>query len=748
MVKRFTEVIKLFPRLHRVRLGILGSLAIVIAVSSPSTTIPVDRVSASVTPAVLNRLQNRSQPSTLNHQLRVKHTASTQLSVVQQVYFFQQEINGKQPSSGLFLARDGNYYGVTQYGGTSNAGTIYRLTPKGVVTPVYSFNYKDGSQPTGTLVEDGQGNLYGTTLYGGTKHQGTIFRYELNGTFKSLFSFDTQNNTGQLPNGLTRSNQTLGNNRIFYGTTSSGSNYGTVFAFEVPGNTFKVLHQFTKSKDEPIFPKGKLVQAMDGNFYGVSDRGGPGGNGTVFRVTPAGKISVLFSFSASAPTNHSGFADWRNGFGPQSLTLGRDGHLYGVTSGGGSLASGGHSGGGVIFKISPTSGKLDVLHRFNVNDGKGAYPSSKLLQASDGNFYGTTEFSGAQQKGVLFRLTPGGSFKVLHSFSSAIAGQPHRPTGELVQAWDGNLLGTAVGGYGAIYRVGTRLKPLATDGITVTVDPTVPPVWANSPSCENKNAFTGWQSGAAIAGLRATSNKRLGGLIFRCIDKETNGNGFLYTDPLPLDKREYKINPADMQYFFGTYVNSGQSGFSSKAVEVCHFNSFVNAKARCFIKASNNYVYAYTPALNTDQQLSSQLPSTLQVTIVQIPPRDQQVTGQCFKTVDDAAVAALRSIAGTSWNADREYFGTIRRCWGVTPTYGFTVPKAGEKTGSPIAPDPLLGDVATYHTHNYGELMSFPDKNGPYTKRGYPAYIRGPSGTVYKYTYGDKEEIVVRTAFN
>lgn len=652
--------------------------------------------------------------------------AIAQAPVVQPVHFFQSRVNGVVPNAGLFLAQDGNYYGTTQFGGASNAGTIYKLDSKGVVTTIYSFSTQDGSQPTGTLVEDNKGNLYGTTLYGGSKGSGTVFRYELNGNFKSLFSFNRNNNTGELPNALAR-----GNDGNFYGTTTQGSVFGTIFKITPSGN-LNVLYNFKSSRNDGRAPRGKLIQAKDGNFYGVTADGGAYGNGTVYKVTLNGSVTILYSFSAYAPNNSLGYPDYRNGYSPQSLTLGQDGDLYGVTGRGGL----GTYPDGIIFRLNPVNSKFEILHKF---DGKnGALPFSALLQASDGNFYGTTRFYGAPQNGgTLFKITPQGSFSLMHSFRVQ-PDQPHEPSSELIQTWDGNLYGTALGGGGTIYRVGLNLKPSSSDAISVVVKQSAPSILANHPNCKNsQTGFTLWQSGGAIAGFRAVGNNKLGGLLIKC-----NNGAHTYSNPS--NQLKYEINPTDIKYFAGTYINSSKQGFSSEAIEVCHFNSFINANARCFTKTANKNVYVYTPASNPDPELKSNS-NLLQVTLVQLLPQNQQPPNICFNTPDDAAVAALRSIAGKSYQEDREYGGYIRRCLLNPLKYTFTAPQLGTRTE--IGLSPTLDDfyTASYHTHNYGELFSPQDKNVGARER--PTYLRGPSGNIYKYTSGDASEVLIRNPF-
>jgi len=167
-----------------------------------------------------------------------------------------------------------------------------------------------------------------------------------------------------------------------------------------------------------------LIQSADGNFYGTTTTGGTGNaaRGTVFKITLSGQLTTLFTFVADPNGNYP------NGWLPTSLVEGNDGFLYGTTD------AGGANNVGLVFKLSK-SGVFQILHNLCSSCGEGSGPSSLIL-GRDGNFYGTS-------LGVLFRITPAGSFTVLHTFNSATEG----PTGlGLVQASDGNFYGTTVGG--------------------------------------------------------------------------------------------------------------------------------------------------------------------------------------------------------------------------------------------------------------------------------------------------------------
>jgi uncharacterized repeat protein (TIGR03803 family) len=199
-----------------------------------------------------------------------------------------------------------------------------------------------------------------------------------------------------------------------------------------PGQTFTSLVSFNGTDGE--HPVGSLVQGLDGNFYGTTAEGGAdtscnfgSGCGTVFKITPGGTLTTLHSF------------DGTDGSNPYAgLVLATDGNFYGTT-----VAGGAHEE-GTIFKIT-TGGKLTTLYSFcaqtKCTDGAGPYAG--LIQATDGNFYGTTEGGGANNWGTVFKVTPGGTLTTLHSFDFTDGARPYAAP---VQATDGNFYGTTSSG--------------------------------------------------------------------------------------------------------------------------------------------------------------------------------------------------------------------------------------------------------------------------------------------------------------
>jgi uncharacterized repeat protein (TIGR03803 family) len=385
---------------------------------------------------------------------------STSKSVTQFVEIFNTVANfngtvGFEPFlMSLVQGIDGNLYGTTVLGGTGD-GTIFKVTPSGTLTTLHSFGGTDGLAPYAGLVLGTDGNFYGTTVGGGANSQcsgtgiqgcGTVFKITPGGTFTTLYSFagtDGANPWAGLVQG------TDGN---FYGTTAYGgaSSVGTVFKI-TSGGTLTTLHSFSGSDGD--FAVAALIQATDGNFYGTTGGGGAGSYGTVFRMTPSGTLTTLHSF------------DLADGEVPEAaLIQGTDGNLYSTTpgGGGGNCNSSGLQGCGTVFKIT-TGGTLTTLHSFVGSDGQ--WPYGPLIQATDGNLYGTTTAGGASAScsvgcGTVFNISLGGTLTGLLSFDSTDGAAPY---GGLVQATSGVFYGTTYTGGanngGTIYSLTVGLGP-------------------------------------------------------------------------------------------------------------------------------------------------------------------------------------------------------------------------------------------------------------------------------------------------
>ncbi len=349
--------------------------------------------------------------------------------------------------------RDGGIYATATEGGASDlcqggCGTIFKITRGGQLTEIYSFcsqsNCADGVLPIGGLLLTTSGTFYGTNINGGANGSGgTIFKVTADGSLTTLYSFCGQPNCtdGYGPSGLVQA--TDGN---FYGTTYYGgayshggaSGYGTIFKV-TPQGVLTTLYNFCSQTNcaDGENPSAGLIQGTDGNLYGVAGGGTncyPYGCGTIFRITIAGKLTTLHSF------------DGDDGDGPSgALIQSPDGNLYGTTGlGGASGNCGANHGCGTVFKIT-LDGRLTTLYNFcgqpNCTDGAG--PTGTLVLATDGNFYGVTYGGGAVDCGTVFKIVPGDKATIVHSFCEQTGcTDGSEPMGALLQATDGNFYGT------------------------------------------------------------------------------------------------------------------------------------------------------------------------------------------------------------------------------------------------------------------------------------------------------------------
>jgi uncharacterized repeat protein (TIGR03803 family) len=301
------------------------------------------------------------------------------------------------------------------------------------VTQLYSFDRTNGANPVySALVQGRDGLLYGTTLLGGVNNLGTIFKIDTSGNITLLHSFNGSD--GEAPSG----GLVLGPDGNFYGTTPTGGagKLGVVFKIS-PTGTYTVLHNFMYYPTGGGYPYGPLVLAEDGSFYGVTDFGGAGGGGVLYRITSAGQFVVIYSYD-----------DTEFGGGMVAPVQGANGNFY-VT-----FLTGGANGFGSLTEVSPHGALLNVFSFDGATEGK--YPVGTVAQGADGNFYGTTDQAGAVPGGVLFKVDANLDYTVLQDFG-AIAGGGTDPESGLVLATDRNLYGSTLGGgsrnLGTIYRV-------------------------------------------------------------------------------------------------------------------------------------------------------------------------------------------------------------------------------------------------------------------------------------------------------
>jgi uncharacterized repeat protein (TIGR03803 family) len=349
----------------------------------------------------------------------------------------------------LLQASDGAFYGTVNSGAAHEGGAVYRMSRDGRIDTIYAFQFgADGGYPVGGLVEGRDGQLYGVD-------ESAIYKITKSGQLTVLHVFSGPPDDGRRPfEGLI-----LASDGNFYGTTYEGgsADQGTVYRM-TPDGVVTLVHSF--DKHDPRFsglrPYATVLQASNGHLYGATSQSGAragcdfqGGCGGLFELTLDGQLVWGHLLTTE------------EGISPQSAVIeGRDGNLYGTASFGGD--PGCHFAGcGTLFRFSP-EGHVTAVRSFH--GSRGAAPTAALLQGSDGFLYGTANEANGPYDccGTVFRVSLGGTLRVLHAFENDPDG--FLPAAPLIEASDGSLIGaTLFGGlgYGTIYRIEKATATLA-----------------------------------------------------------------------------------------------------------------------------------------------------------------------------------------------------------------------------------------------------------------------------------------------
>ena len=316
------------------------------------------------------------------------------------------------PQSGLTLGFDGNFYGTATVGGPGHNGVVFKLSG-GAVTELYQFtNGADGAYPWAPPIQAPDGNIYGVTFNGTTP--GTAYKITPSGVFSVIADLPSK----------TQAPLILGVDGNLYGTTQYGGafNRGTVFQLTRAGK-LKIIYSFDEETNGGV-PIGPLMQAVDGKFYGTNTGGGAFGQGVVFSVTTGGAYKVLHNFQTTTDGTNS----------TAGLVQGSNKYLYGVT------AAGGLNGYGTLFKINTTGTAFTVLHNFD--KASGAVPFATPILHTSGKIFGVTQTGGPINS----------ADGVVYSFDDGL-----RPFASLVVIWSGKV-GTSVGILGQGFLTATGVK--------------------------------------------------------------------------------------------------------------------------------------------------------------------------------------------------------------------------------------------------------------------------------------------------
>lgn len=356
----------------------------------------------------------------------VPATGQGQIYRYQELYSFRSEADGYSPRGAVVQGSDGNFYGTTYEGGqpttncpTCGYGTVFGITPEGALTTLAWFDGRAGltngegitnfgGYPFGSMVQATDGNFHGSSEYGG-------FVVTPNGVLTS------GTGGGDVGDPMQGTNGYLYGADAYYGVVSWASlddSYYTEVA--APGS-----------------PSGGLIQASDGNFYGLTSNGGAYGYGTAYKLTPGGALSTLATFGGGGNNSR-----WPYG----KMLQASDGNLYGVCD-----------SPEQIFKLT-LSGTLTTFAVFGTNGDLGYNPNGGLIEANDGNLYGTTieggQIGGAE--GTVFKITPQGRITTLFVFSTRGAVPGSGPLAGLIKGSDGNLYGNCA--YGGTYGGGSIFR--------------------------------------------------------------------------------------------------------------------------------------------------------------------------------------------------------------------------------------------------------------------------------------------------
>jgi uncharacterized repeat protein (TIGR03803 family)/probable HAF family extracellular repeat protein len=391
------------------------------------------------------------------------------------------------------ITNDGTITGTGTLNGQPTAFLLTMPVPPDSSIALHSFNpFVEGACPRADLIRGSDGNFYGTTL-------DSVFKITPAGVETVLHMYVS----ADFANGRDYSDLIQGSDGNFYGTAQTGGNWGgvgnvggsgTVFKL-TPSGQFTVLHAFDYKGGDGAEPLGGVTQGSDGNFYGTTSTGGAHGNGTVFKITSSGVHTVLYSFGAV--NNDAAHPSSR-------LTQGPDGGFYGTTPDGGAY------GKGTVFKIT-SAGAETVLYSFGTVKGGGANPRARLIQGSDGYFYGTTSQGGENNTGMVFKINAlGSSGGTLYSFAPSGSGDGATPLADLMQDSNGNLYGTT--SEGGAYNRGTVFK-ITSSGMESVL-------YSFGASVYNSDGFTpraGVTQGADgnLYGTTSVGGKLIGGTVFK-----------------------------------------------------------------------------------------------------------------------------------------------------------------------------------------------------------------------------------------
>jgi uncharacterized repeat protein (TIGR03803 family) len=385
-----------------------------------------------------------------------------------------------------------------RFGGTNSVEARLAVVPVSApctrLTTVAALSGGAAGSNLNGVVQCPDGSFLGTAEFGGPANLGTVFRLAADGAVTPLLAFGGTNGANPqaalLPAG----------DGSYYGTTCNGGagDWGTVFRVTSDGALARLVSfQYTNGAN----PHAALMQAADGDFYGTTTNGGTGGQGTVFRMDRQGNLVRLVSFSGPNGANPYG-----------GVVQATDGNFYGTTY------RGGANGCGTVFRLTP-AGALTTLYSFSTNGASSipipVFPAGTLVQGSDGNLYGTTEFAYLQSTwfiGTVFKITTNGALTTLYAFNGfTFPMDGFYPRAGLVEGADGNFYGTCYSGgaffQGTVFRItpaGAHTMLVAFDEFDDGAGPQAPLVRGLDGSFYGTASIGGWGGDGTVFRLSVT----------------------------------------------------------------------------------------------------------------------------------------------------------------------------------------------------------------------------------------------------
>ncbi len=384
------------------------------------------------------------------------------------IYHFTGGSDGGNPWGGLFLTADGNLYGTTQSGGTYGFGTVFRITPAGLITNQVEFDGYNGANPSAALIQATDGNLYGTTEQGGSAGYGAIYRLAISGPLQ--ISTQPQDQTTYVGGNAAFAVATFGASPVFYQWQENGTNLadggnisGSATAtLRITNATlanaavYSVVVSNAYNSLTSAYAVLQVIYAPPSITSQPASQTRVAGTTATFSVTATGDQPLSYQWLF----NGTNLTDGGNLFGSATSTL----TITNVN-----LASAGNYSvvvSNALFIVPSANATLTVIPAATpsvaltelrlLNGGSdGAFPFAGLIQGKDGNLYGTAEGGGTTFHGTIFRLTLSGTFSTLYSFPGGTNGA--NPYARLAQTTNGNFYGTTAnggkGGYGTLFRM-------------------------------------------------------------------------------------------------------------------------------------------------------------------------------------------------------------------------------------------------------------------------------------------------------